>query len=218
MNLPPTLPRQGEGRRRTDPTRLPGAVAHQRSRGPEHDIGPIRDAGAVGPARDDPAGPTARDVMNCQPDRVAHTDTLTEVLRRMRHLLVAFLPVCGERDELHGIIALHDLRPAIEGGVDQTRVTAASLAAAPAVTVGVDDSAEHASHLMARYRVWMLPVLDGRRLAGVIQYRKHHPPVLPAAAPPPPIAREPGPDAPGLALERLRTSALNGNVAPNVTP
>jgi CBS-domain-containing membrane protein len=55
-------------------------------------------------------GPTARDVMTRNPDRVAHTDTPNEVAWKMRDLLVAFLPVCGEHDELHGIIALTDLQ------------------------------------------------------------------------------------------------------------
>jgi CBS domain-containing protein len=115
--------------------------------------------------------------MTRNPDRVAHTDTVNEVDRRMRNLLVAFLPVCGERDELHGIIALTDLQRVVGG--EPAGVTADSLAADPPVTVAMDAPADHLSHLMAQHRVWLLPVLDGRRLVGVI----HYPAQLDAARP-----------------------------------
>jgi CBS domain-containing protein len=117
-----------------------------------------------------PTGPTARDVMNCAPERVRHTDTLNEVARKMRKLLVAFLPVCGEQDELHGIIALDHLEPILEGAGDPKKV-ADVLPGHPPLTVSVDDPVEHVSHLMAQHRVWMVPVVDGRRLVGVIHYR-----------------------------------------------
>ena len=113
---------------------------------------------------------TARDVMTHKPDRVAHTDTLNEVARKMRDLMVAFLPVCGEHDELRGVIALKDLQPLVDGGGHKTSATAALLAADPPVSVGVNDPVDHVSHLMAKHRLWLLPVLDGRRLVGVIRY------------------------------------------------
>ena len=49
-------------------------------------------------------------------------------------------------------------------------VTAASLAEEPPVTIGVDDPVDHVWQVMAGQRVWLLPVLDGRRLVGVIHY------------------------------------------------
>ncbi len=48
----------------------------------------------------------ARDVMTCDPARVAGTDSLIEVAYTMRSLLVAFLPVCDQDGDLQGIIAL----------------------------------------------------------------------------------------------------------------
>ena len=128
-------------------------------------------------ALDHPAGTdarvmaTARDVMTADPDRVAHTDTLHEVARRMRALLVAFLPVCDEDGELCGIIAYRHIGwpCAVQGG-DPAAVTAASLAEEPPVTIGVDDPVDHVWQVMAEQRVWLLPVLDGRRLVGVIHY------------------------------------------------
>ena len=111
----------------------------------------------------------ARDVMTRDPDRVARTDTLLEVARRMRNLLVAFLPVCDEHGDLRGIVALRDVQRVIAAG-DPTGATASCLAQAPAATIGVDDPVDQARGLMVHQRLWLLPVLDGRRLVGVIRY------------------------------------------------
>jgi len=124
---------------------------------------------AVPPWVDRPGVDVAGDVMTRDPDRVAGSDTLLEVAGRMRTLLVAFLPVCDQHGDLQGIIALRDLQRAVRGG-DPTGATAFSLAEEPAVTIGVDDPVGHVWDLMAAQRMWLLPVLDGRRLVGVIHY------------------------------------------------
>jgi len=111
----------------------------------------------------------ARDVMTRDPDRVACGDTLMEVAGMMRSLLAAFLPVCDEHGDLHGIIALQDLHHVLRPG-HPTTATASSLAAEPPVTIGVNDPVDHVWELMAEQRMWLLPVLDGRRLVGVIHY------------------------------------------------
>jgi len=118
---------------------------------------------------DRPGVDVARDVMTRDPDRVACGDTLTQVAGRMRNLLVAFLPVCDQNGDLQGIIALRDLQGVDQGG-DPTGATAFCLAEEPAVTIGVDDPVGHVWDLMAEQRMWLLPVLDGRRLVGVIHY------------------------------------------------
>ena len=107
----------------------------------------------------------ARDVMTVNPERVACGDSLSEVARVMRSLLVAFLPVCDENGDLYGIIALRDLHRAVRDSDP-----ASSLAQQPAVTIGVDDTVHRVRALMAELRMWLLPVLDGRRLAGIIRY------------------------------------------------
>ena len=38
------------------------------------------------------------------------------------------------------------------------------------MTIGVNDPVDHVWERMAEQRMWLLPVLDGRRLVGVIQY------------------------------------------------
>ena len=124
---------------------------------------------AATPPVDRPIVDVAGDVMTCDPDRVAGSDTLLEVASRMRSLLVAFLPVCDPDGALRGIIALRDLHRAVRGGVTAA-ATATSLTREPTVTIGVDDPVDRVPDLMARRRMWLLPVLDGRRLVGVIHY------------------------------------------------
>ena len=121
------------------------------------------------PWADWPVLTRASDVMTRDPDRVAGSDTLREVAGIMRSLLVAFLPVCDERGDLQGIIALRDLHRVLRPGHPST-ATASSLAREPAVTIGVNDPVDHVRELMAEQRLWLLPVLDGRRLVGVIHY------------------------------------------------
>ena len=125
----------------------------------------------------------AGDVMTRDPDRVAGSDSLIEVAGRMRSLLVAFLPVCDPGGDLQGIIAMRDL-PRVVRGEDPTEATASSLAQQPAVTIGVNEPVDHVWDLMAARRVWLVPVLDGRRLVGVIRY-------LTAAGPSNPSVRVP---------------------------
>ena len=131
---------------------------------------PTRPAGdAAPPWADWPVITRARDVMTRDPDRVAGSDTLMEVAGIMRSLLVAFLPVCDEHGDLQGIIALRDLHRVLRPGHPST-ATASSLAQEPPATIGVNDPVDHVWERMAEQRMWLLPVLDGRRLVGVIQY------------------------------------------------
>jgi len=111
----------------------------------------------------------AADVMTGDPEPVACSDSLVEVAGRMRSLLVAFLPVCDQNGDLHGIICLRDVHRALRGG-NPSQTTAALLAQAPPVTIGVADPVDHVWDLMAEQRMWLLPVLDGRRLVGIIHY------------------------------------------------
>ena len=129
---------------------------------------PARSArGAALPWVDWPVVTRARDVMTRDPDRVACGDTLMEVAGMMRSLLVAFLPVCDDHGDLHGIIGWQDLHHVLRPG-HPTPATASSLSAEPPVTIGVNDPVDHVWERMAEQRMWLLPVRDARRLVGVI--------------------------------------------------
>jgi len=143
---------------------------------------------------DRPTVRVARDVMTLDPDRVAGSDSLIEVAYTMRSLLVAFLPVCDREGDLQGIIALGDLARVFRAA-DSTGVTASTLAE-PAVTIGVEDPVDHVSELMAGQRIWLLPVVDGHHLVGVIHYATGAGPAIPPVRAAFPI---PAPVAPGHA-------------------
>jgi len=112
---------------------------------------------------------TAAELMVRNPDRVAGDDSLIQVAGRMRSLLTAFLSVCDGAGELLGIISFRDVHHALRD-CNPIRTTAASLAAMPAVTLSVHDPVTQVWELMAQRRMWLLPVLDGRRLVGTIHY------------------------------------------------
>ncbi len=131
---------------------------------------PTETTDATTPSVNRPVVHVAGDVMTRDPDRVACTDTLAEVADRMRSLLVAFLPVCEDNGDLRGIITLRDLQRVIRGGHPTAATASSLLAAEPSVTIGVNDPVDHVPDLMAKLRMWLLPVLDGRRLVGVIHY------------------------------------------------
>jgi CBS domain-containing protein len=136
---------------------------------PARNSDPARSAPDALPWAGRPVVDRARDVMTRDPDRVACGDTLMEVAGMMRSLLVAFLPVCDEHGDLHGIIALRDLHRVLRPGHPST-ATASSLAEEPPVTIGVNDPVDPVWERMAEQRMWLLPVLDGHRLVGVIHY------------------------------------------------
>ena len=111
----------------------------------------------------------AREVMIGNPDRVAPTDRWQQVARRMRTLEASTLPVCDEHDELSGIIDYREigLRCLSKGG---SAATARSLTHDTPFTIGIDDPVDGIAQRMAEQKAWLLPVLDGRRLVGVIHY------------------------------------------------
>jgi len=107
--------------------------------------------------------------MTCNPACAAPDDTLNEVDRKMRQLMVAFLPVCGDHQEFCGIITFNNLLPRFLGR-EVVAVTAAELAVDPPVTVGMNDPVDRLPRLMAQHGVWLLPVVEEQRLVGVIRY------------------------------------------------
>ena len=114
----------------------------------------------------------ARDVMRADPDRVDSSDCLQEVLHRMRSLMVASLPVCNPQGDLFGMISYRDIgsRSSINDGA-LSNATAGSLAEKATVTIDVGDPVDKGMlQLMGTKQVWVVPVLDGKRLVGVIHY------------------------------------------------
>lgn len=112
---------------------------------------------------------TARDIMTGGAECVRTTDTLVDAARKMREHEVGALPICGDDDQLHGVVSDRDIVvECIAQGGDPASTTVDSLANGKPVTIGADDSVEEALRTMAGAGVRRLPVIDGDRLVGML--------------------------------------------------
>jgi CBS domain-containing protein len=104
---------------------------------------------------------TAREIMHVGAECIGEHETLAQAARRMRDLDVGALPVCGDDDQLNGIITDRDIviRCVAAGGNPET-VTAGDLAKGTPFTIDVDASAEQVVRVMEEHRIRRLPVID----------------------------------------------------------
>jgi CBS domain-containing protein len=129
-----------------------------------------------------------RDVMSTHPVSVRKTASFKEIAAKLRELGVSGFPVVDDDGKVIGVVSEADLlvKEALEGGYHGVRgliaatvhaqerrkaggVTAGDLMTSPAVTVGPDDTIEHAARLMYARGLRRLPVVDASgRLAGIV--------------------------------------------------
>jgi CBS domain-containing protein len=131
---------------------------------------------------------TVKDVMSTLPIWVSETASFREIVVKLRECRVSAFPVLDAHGQVTGVVSEADLlvKEAVlgePGGVagllaglvhhaaraKAAGVTAADLMTSPAVTIGPDDTVEHAAKLMYDRKVKRLPVIDhGGRLVGII--------------------------------------------------
>jgi CBS domain-containing protein len=136
---------------------------------------------------------TVRDIMTTNVVTVCASASFKEIAVRLREHRVSAFPVLDEDGTVIGVVSEADLllkealspplpeeeAPSEEGarpGILRQRarekaraVTAAELMSRPAVTVGVEDSVEHAARLMYARGVKRVPVTDAAgRLVGIV--------------------------------------------------
>jgi CBS domain-containing protein len=131
---------------------------------------------------------TVKDVMSTLPVWVSETASFREIAVKLRECRVSAFPVLDAHGQVTGVVSEADLlvKEAVlgePGGVagllaglvhhaaraKAAGVTAADLMTSPAVTIGPDDTVEHAAKLMYDRKVKRLPVIDhGGRLIGII--------------------------------------------------
>jgi len=129
-----------------------------------------------------------RDVMSSLPIAVLETTPFREIAGRLRECRVSAFPVLDADGKVRGVVSEADLlvkeamlgEPASVGGflagiahhaarAKARGITAADLMTSPAVTIGPDDTVEHAARLMFTRKVKRLPVVDpDGRLVGII--------------------------------------------------
>jgi len=113
--------------------------------------------------------PTARDLMTPGAECIAEQDDLVTAASRMRELDVGALPICGDDNQLKGVLTDRDIVVKIVAdGTDPKTVTAGELGEGKPITIGADDDAEEILRTMAQYQVRRLPVIDGHELIGMV--------------------------------------------------
>lgn len=112
---------------------------------------------------------TARDIMHLGAECISAHETLVNAAAKMRELDVGALPICGDDDRLHGILTDRDIVvKCLAVGCDPVRTTAGEMAQGRPYTVDADSDVTEALEVMSRHRIRRLPVIDNRRLVGMI--------------------------------------------------
>ena len=131
---------------------------------------------------------TVQDVMSTLPVWVSESASFREIAARLRECRVSAFPVLDVHGKLTGVVSDADLlvkeavpdEPNVIWGFlagivhhaargKAGAVTAAGLMTSPAITIGPNDTVEHAARLMYDRKVKRLPVVDqAGRLVGII--------------------------------------------------
>lgn len=117
------------------------------------------------------ADKTARDVMSTDCTCVGENETLLDAARKLADKDVGALPICGEDDRLKGMLTDRDIVVrALAQGKDPGSTRAGELGQGDGqtVTVGADDPIDVALRTMIDHKVRRLPVIDGKKLVGII--------------------------------------------------
>jgi CBS domain-containing protein len=113
--------------------------------------------------------PTARDIMTVGAECIGESETVLDAARKMADLDVGSLPICGADQRLIGMLTDRDIvLKVLAAGKNAGSTTTGSLAQGEAITIGADDDVEEILRTMSTHRVRRLPVLDGRRLVGIV--------------------------------------------------
>jgi len=117
------------------------------------------------------ADKTARDIMTPDCQCIGENETALDAAKRLAELDVGAMPICGEDDRLKGMITDRDIVvKVLAKGKDPATVRAGELGAGDGntITIGADDSIEDALRTMKEHKVRRLPVIDGKRLVGIV--------------------------------------------------
>jgi CBS domain-containing protein len=114
---------------------------------------------------------SARDIMTPECKCVGENDTVLDAAQQLAEHDIGAMPICGEDDRLKGMITDRDIVvKVLAKGKDPATVRAGELGAGDGntITIGADDSIEEALRTMKEHKVRRLPVIDGKRLVGIV--------------------------------------------------
>lgn len=111
----------------------------------------------------------ARDIMTKNPRCIGVNDSLRIAAALMAELDVGALPICGEDSKLKGMLTDRDIVVgAIAMGMDPETTPAHRLAKGRPVYIAPDDDVTVALAAMQEHQVRRLPVIEHRRLVGIV--------------------------------------------------
>ena len=111
---------------------------------------------------------TARDIMTPDCQCIGENESVLDAARKLADLDVGAMPICGEDDRLKGMLTDRDIvTECVATGKDPSSVKVEEFVS-EAVTIGADDSIEEALRTMTSNGVRRLPVIDGKRLVGIV--------------------------------------------------
>ncbi len=113
----------------------------------------------------------ARDVMSPDVTCIGENDSVLDAAKRLAELDVGAMPICGEDDRLKGMLTDRDIVvKVLAQGKDPASTRAGDLGQGDAktVTIGADDSIDEALRTMIDHKVRRLPVIDGKRMVGIV--------------------------------------------------
>ena len=114
---------------------------------------------------------TARDVMHAGAKCIGQHESLKRAAELMRDLDVGSLPICGDDDRLHGIITDRDIvTRCVAEGADPAATLAGELAKGTPVTVNSGTDINAVLQAMEENQIKRLPVIEDRRLVGMISH------------------------------------------------
>ena len=114
---------------------------------------------------------TARDIMSSDCTCIGENDSVLDAAKKLAELNVGSMPICGEDDRLKGMLTDRDIVvKVLAQGKDPASTKAGELGAGDGntVTIGADDSIDEALRTMKDKQVRRLPVIDDRKLVGII--------------------------------------------------
>jgi len=113
----------------------------------------------------------ARDIMTADCQCIGENDTVLDAAKKLAELNIGSMPICGEDDRLKGMITDRDIVvKVLAQGRDPAAVRTGEIGAGDGktVTIGADDSIDETLRTMIDHKVRRLPVIDGKRLVGII--------------------------------------------------
>lgn len=113
----------------------------------------------------------AREIMHSGCECMNVNESLATVARRMAELNIGAMPICGDDQQLKGVVTDRDIVVnAIAREKDPAEVKAGDIVEGAVWSVDADAEVEDVLHQMTEHRVRRLPVLENKRLVGIISH------------------------------------------------